>query len=229
MSVHPKTHLSALEEAIADVRALLGDVASLNGGGNPSVAVAVLALADQVVAAQQDADNLETLLSNIYDGNTLVQPSGTPFQRLGGGTGTGEVIERVGLSTSEGWTRVVFEDVVTPVGVNTNVLLVPANSYVESVQANAQGALTGGGTTVTWSLGISGTVSKYGTAAGGNTLAKNSKINKVPTPAALNAPEQIILVGAVSGGGSAGNTALSVGTVRVRIIYWTLASLDDAP
>lgn len=146
----------------------------------------------------------------------------------GAGTGTGDVVARIGATATEGLELRVYEATVTPAAIETNLLNTPAGAVILSVQANCEAALTGGSTTVTWSVGINGNVDKYGTAAGGDTLAKNSKIDTIPDWATLAAAEQMVLAGAVTGGATAGDTALTVGSVRVRVVYLALNSLDDA-
>lgn len=156
----------------------------------------------------------------------ITQPDGAVFQRSGAGTGTGDVIERIGGSATEGLETVVADITVSPAAVETNVILIPANSWVVSVQGNVQTALTGGGTTVAWSLGTAGDPDKYGT--GGDVLTQNAKSNFLGPFAMLSSAEQIVLTGCATGGGSDGDTALTVGSVRVRVVYQTLNSLDNA-
>jgi hypothetical protein len=112
---------------------------------------------------------------------------------------------------------------------------------VESVQANVESALTGGGTTATFSIGITGDVDLYGTATNAGVqadlLAKNSKCDSFGRRAAnagaglglfVAASQDVKLIGAATGGASAGDTALTVGSVKVRIVYKTLMSIVDA-
>lgn len=167
----------------------------------------------------------------LWGGNTmpaLHMADGSVLQHLGGTSGTGRVVQRYAPVTSAGHEVRVYEATVSPSAISTNLLNVPANSVVRSVQANCESALTGGGTTVTWSIGIAGTVNKYGTVAGGNSLTKNGKLNYMATPARLASSEQIVLTGAAAGGAAAGDTALTAGSVRVRIVYETLVTLADA-
>lgn len=145
---------------------------------------------------------------------------------------TGAVALRLGATATEGWELRVFDGVISPAAIETNVVLIPANSIILSAQANVQAALTGGGTTATWSLGTAATPNKYGTAgypSPADSLAQNSKSDWLPTAFAhLSSAEQIVLTGAATGGAADGNTALTVGSVRVRIVYQTLNSLDNA-
>lgn len=164
---------------------------------------------------------------------TLSMEDGSLLQRKGRGTGTGDVIERIGATATEGLELKVIDVTVTPAAVETAVATLPAGSIPIAVLGNVQAALTGGGTTVTWSLGTAGDPDKYGTAglptAAADSLAKNSKSSWLGPFTQLTAAEPIVLTGAATGGASDGNTALSVGSVRVVIIYWTVNALDDAP
>lgn len=158
---------------------------------------------------------------------TLSLADGSLVQRLGGGTGTGDVIERIGASATEGLEMVVFDADISPAAVETAVLTVPAGSFVLSVQSNVEVALTGGGTTVTYSIGTAGDPDKYGTPAS-DALTQNTKSNFMGPFAFLPSAEPIVLTGTATGGAADGDTALTVGTVRVRVVYYTLNSLDDA-
>lgn len=140
---------------------------------------------------------------------------------------TGAVALRIGASATEGLEIKVVDKTVSPSAVETAVFTVPAGAVILSVQGNCESALTGGGTTVTWALGTAGDPDKYG-YPGSDTLAQNSKVDTIPDWAVLGSTEPIVLTGAATGGTADGNTALTVGSVRVRIVYATLNSLDDA-
>jgi hypothetical protein len=161
-------------------------------------------------------------------------------QRVGAGTGTGDKIEVIGPDATHGWATYQYEATVTPAAVETALFTMPAESCVVAVQANCEATFTAGGTTTTWSIGITGDVDLYGTAgAPTNTILKNGKLNYsgaanppgagagigVFNKAAVN----IVLAGAVNGGATAGDTALSVGSAKIRITYKTLLPLADAP
>lgn len=156
--------------------------------------------------------------------------SGIPVQLKGDGTGTGAVVERFGRTDTEGLEIRVYDVTVTPAAVETNLLNTPANSVILSVQANCEVLLVGGGTTVTWSIGTSATPNKYGTAGNGagDTLLKNGKLDFTPTHTRLATAEQMVLTGCATGGAADGDTALTVGSVRVRVVYLCCNSLDDA-
>ena len=152
-------------------------------------------------------------------------PDGSALMLSGAGTGTGDIVHVIG-SSSEGMHLKVFEAVISPAAVETAVVTVPANSVVMSVQANVLTTLTGGGTTVTFSLGTTADPDKYGAAAI-DALVANTKLNFIPAYAFLGPAEAIVLTGTAATGAADGNTALTVGTVRVRVVYWTLNTLDD--
>jgi hypothetical protein len=184
-------------------------------------------------------NNSGTTLLDVRGDGLITQPDGTILQRTGAGSGTGDVIERIGATTLEGLEVRVYEQTVTPAAIETALITLPTNHVVDSVQANCQAALTGGGTTVTWGIGITGDVDAYGSVGiPTDSLLKNGKINAMGTKAAgagasvgvFSATTAAVkLIGAATGGTSAGNTALTVGSVRVVIRYRVLVSLTDAP
>jgi hypothetical protein len=140
-------------------------------------------------------------------------------------TAAGRIVQQIGSAT-EGMHLVVVDVTVAPAAVETAVFTVPAGSVVMSVQSTVKTALTGGGTTATYSIGVAADPDKYGTPAA-DALTANAKSNFIPAYAHLTATEPIVITGAATGGASDGNTALTVGTVRVRIVYWTLNALDN--
>jgi hypothetical protein len=134
-----------------------------------------------------------------------------------------------GSSETEGLRYHVIDETVSFAG---NVALfkalttpIPAGAVVLSAQANVQSALTGGGTTTKVGLGPNASdPDKYGKTS---VLTKNAKIDTIPVHAVLSAQEAIDIC-AVTDAGAAGNTALTVGSVRVVIVYATVASLTNA-
>ena len=164
------------------------------------------------------------------------------YTQAGGSTGV--VVDVIGPDLTHGMKTVVVSGTVVPAAVETTLFTLPAISRLVAVQANCDAALTGGGTTVTWGIGVTGDVDTFGTvfAAGtqADALTKNSKVNAIGTPASPPQPGSgvgqffasataVKLIGAATGGASAGNTALTVGSVSFRIIYQTLMPLADAP
>jgi hypothetical protein len=148
------------------------------------------------------------------------------------GDASGVLLSSVGPVAGEGMETYIVDKTVSPAAVETAVFTVPAGAVIELVQANCESALTGGGTTATWSVGINGDVDKYGSAGlyptQADSLAQNSKSNWVATPTQLASAEAVVLSGAATGGAAAGNTALTVGSVRVVIIYRTYNPLANA-
>lgn len=154
-------------------------------------------------------------------------PDGSAINILGAGTGTGDIVARLGASATEGFEVRVYEATISPAAVETNALNVPAGAVLLSVQTNVETALVAGGTSVTLSIGTTDDPDKYGTHAT-DSLAQNQKIDTVPDWAVLGSSEQIVLTAAATGGASDGDSAFSAGAVRVRIVYLALNSLDDA-
>lgn len=167
---------------------------------------------------------------------------GSLVQWAGAGTGTGDVLQVVGPDATHGIKTVVYDATVSPSAVETALFTVPAMSVIDSVQANVESALTGGGTTVTFSIGITGDVDAYGTAttAGvqADLLTKNAKCDAFGNRGSgagaglgvfTAGTVALKLIGAATGGASAGNTALTVGSVKIRVVYRTIMSLADAP
>jgi len=182
-------------------------------------------------AAKLSVDGAGTV--TVADGSTLFV--------AGAGTGTGDIVQVYGPDITHGWARYVYQADITPAATETALFTVPAMSRLLVVQANAQSALTGGGTTVTFSIGITGDVDAYGTASNSGVqadlLTQNAKINAMAGIAAnagaslgvfSAATVALKLCAAAAGGNAAGDTALSVGTVRIRVMYETLLPLANA-
>ena len=184
-----------------------------------------------------------SVYSRIDEDGAVIVPES--IIHSGAGTGTGQVVEQYGTTTTEGWQRVVFEATIAAAGVETAILTVPAGSVVDAVHANVEAALTGGGTTATWSLGITGDVDAYGTATSdgyvtqADSLAQNKKFSYVAAVTPLTGRGASIglfsatavalkLCAAAAGGATAGDTALTVGSVRVRVEYRTALQMADA-
>lgn len=97
---------------------------------------------------------------------------------------------------------------------------IPAGALIRSVHVNLDTAVTGDASgddlLAKVSLGITGTIGKYGITAA---LTKNSKITKIPSPAVLASAETIGVYAAKTDG-SACTEKFTAGTkVRVRICY----------
>lgn len=179
-----------------------------------------------------DVINESTAAAGVTVDGVLLKDSGIVVPLAGAlqlrreGTGVGNVALRIGPSSTEGVEVIVFENDISPAAVETAVVTVPAGAVILAVQSNVEAALTGGGTTVTHSLGTAADPDKYGTPAA-DSLAQNAKIDTIPDWAVLSAVEPIVLTGTATGGAADGDTALTVGTVRVRVVYLALNSLAD--
>lgn len=172
-----------------------------------------------VVDANKDAGDFRNL--------TTVKTIRTP-----GVSATGVEADKVGSTTTGGMTQVVVEKTISPAAVETAVFTVPKGSAIRAVLANVESALTGGSTTVTWSIGTAGDPDKYGTSGfptQADALTKDSKSSFIATPTLLTSDEAIVLTGAATGGAADGDTALTVGSVRIVIIYDTYEALANAP
>lgn len=165
--------------------------------------------------------------------------TGTLFQISGGiGAGTGVLTAVHGPTGNTGMQSFVWESTIVPTQVENPLFTVPANSVVDSVQANCMTALTGGGTTVSWSIGISGDVDAYGTVGNPtDSLVQFGKANWTGAIAAnagaslgkfSGTTVDLKLCAAATGGATAGDTALTVGSVKIRVAYRTLVNLADA-
>lgn len=183
------------------------------------------------IVAEKVADAGVTVDGLLVKDGGFVVPDGSTAQIRGAGTGTGDVVERVGGSATEGLERRVYEDTVSPVAVETNLINLPAGAKVISVQANVEVLLVAGGTSVTWSIGTAADPDKYGTSGfptQADDLTKNSKSDFLGDSTQLTAAEQMVLTAAATGGAGDGDTAFSAGSVRVRVVYDFPNSLDDA-
>ena len=186
-------------------------------------------------------NNGGTTRFSVDGAGTITIPDGSTLFTAGAGTGTGDLVQVYGPDITHGWARYVYQADVTPAAVETALFTVPAMSRLIVAQANVQSALTGGGTTVTFGIGITGDVDAYGTASNSGVqadlLTQNAKINAMAGIAAnagaslgvfSAATVALKLIAAATGGASAGDTALTVGTVRIRIVYETLLPLANA-
>lgn len=147
-------------------------------------------------------------------------------QTLTRGAAAAAVALRFGATGTEGLEVKVIDEVVSTGAINNDLTEdVPSGAVILSVQANVETALTGGGTTTNVAIGTAGDPDKYSPTVGALTL--DAKIDHMPDWAVLSGAEDIQVNG-VTAAGAAGDTALTVGTVRVRIVYLALNSLDNA-
>jgi len=142
----------------------------------------------------------------------------------------GAIAARLGGSATEGLeVRVMEEDVdLTDAGAKyvamSNAL--PSGAVILSVQANIETLVEAGGTTVKVGIGVQdGDMDEYGLSGD---LLQNTKIDTIPDWAVLAAEKTLHVCGCTTDGSALGDTNLSAGLVRVRIVYLALNSLDDA-
>lgn len=120
---------------------------------------------------------------------------------------------------------IVQAEITSPAVAGTAFVTVPKGAIPVYGSMICKTAGTAGGTTTTASLGIAGTVDKYGTfglpSAQADSVARNAKGAKLVTPAAaLASAEDVKLFAAAIGGGSAGDTALTGMVVLCELAYW---------
>ena len=212
----------------------------LKGGtATSATGVKIVDSADQVQMSVLNDGSV--IVEGTLTPGSLTLPDGSLLLRQGVGTGTGELIEIIGPDSTHGFARYQYEATISPAATETALFTVPVMSRVIAVQANVQTALTGGGTTVTFSIGITGDVDAYGTASNSGVqadlLTQNAKINAMGSIAAnagaslgvfSAATVALKLCAAATGGATAGDTALSVGTVKIRVMYETLLPIVNA-
>lgn len=162
--------------------------------------------------------------SSLATEKAVVDAITASITRTGGDT-DGEVVQRFGAATTEGFEVVVVDKTVTLGAVaGVAVFTVPAGAIIKAVQANVATAATAGGTSVKIGVGVNADPDAYGKTT---VLTANAKINTLLAPSVLSA-EAAIEAFPCATDGSAGDTAFTAGTLRVRIIYEQLASLADA-
>jgi hypothetical protein len=172
-------------------------------------------------------------ITNLTASGTVNIDDGGLLYIEGNGTGTGDVVERLGGSATEGLEKRVYQQTVSPSAIETNLINLPAGAVVLSVQGNVEVLLVAGGTSVTWSIGTAADPDKYGTqgnpGAAADSLLQNSKSSFLPAWAMIGAGgEQMVLTAAATGGAADGDTAFSAGSVRVRVVYYAVNDLDNA-
>jgi hypothetical protein len=144
---------------------------------------------------------------------------------------SGAITRGFGKTAAEGWQELLIEATVSfvdNVAMSKNITgaNLAAGTIILGVLANVESAVTGGGTTTKIGIGIAGgDEDAYGLSAA---LTKNAKITPIPVLTPLAAQSDIALF-ACANNGAAGDTALTVGSVRVRILCLTPIALADAP
>ncbi len=156
-----------------------------------------------------------------------------------------DVKEHEGTSATEGFETRIFEATIAPAAVSTAVATLPAGHIVDGVWMQIAATLTAGGTTVTVSLGIAADVDELGTmtsddfTTAADLLVTDSKWTALSGVTPLSGAgdaiglfsevaRAVVVSGAATGGATAGDTALSVGSIRIRIKYRVALPMDDA-
>lgn len=153
---------------------------------------------------------------------------GSLFPQVGSAAGEAAIL--LGATAAEGLRVVVIEESIVHAADNAALFkamttAIPAGAVILSAQANLETAITGGGTTVKVGLGLNASdPDKYGLSS---VLTKNAKAGLIPAWTVLSGAEQIDVC-ACATNGAAGNTALTSGTVRVRVVYLAIANLANA-
>lgn len=146
------------------------------------------------------------------------------------GNAAGQTVFNLGLTKAEGFHLKVIDETISLASLGAKFVAlttaIPSGAVIVSAQLNVEALVVAGGTTVKVALGINdGDVDKYGITTN---LTKNQKINTIPDWAVLSAEEQIDVCAVVTNGSALGDTNVSAGSVRVRIVYLQLASLTNA-
>jgi len=141
-----------------------------------------------------------------------------------GGASTPACVRRFGATATEGLETYVFDgDITLGAIAGAAVLTIPAEAVIRCLQANLSVAAVAGGTTAKVGLGVAADPDLYGKTTA---LTKNLKIDTMLDYNKL-AAEVILCAFPVTSAGAIGDTAFTAGTLRVRIVYDVLNSLDD--
>lgn len=167
-----------------------------------------------------------TLVSPVVSGGTV-----STAQTLTPGAAAAAVALRIGATATEGLEIKVIDETVTLTNaVEVNLTeTVPAGAVILAAQMNLQslivGDASGDNLLAKVGLGVTADPDKYGITAD---LLKNTKANLIPDWAVLGSEETVCVKAAKSDGAAATEKFVAGGTVRVRIVYAALNSLDDA-
>jgi hypothetical protein len=215
---------AAIACTINDLTDLVSEVKRADG--TPVVQFTEEGMAVDVIAEKTSAVGVTIDGTKLQDGGVAMSafgslqcPAGAAISRTAIGFGT---------TSAEGLQFATIEETISCAGnaaLSQDITsVIPAGAVIVSVQANVQAAVTGGGTTAKIGLGIATDPDKYGLSSA---LTKNVKIGGPADWAVLAASEQLGIY-ACAANGAAGNTALTVGSVRVRIVYAYCESLVNA-
>ena len=216
----PAATLTSLVVSLDDVAETFQEFKNPDG-------VAVLSLTDEGIESPRVESAVVTDGSATLTNGSLAMPAGS-IQHSRSGV-TGAIVRGFGATAAEGLQECIVDETVS-FAANAALYkeltyLFPANVVIVSAQANIQAALTGGGTTAKLGLGTEADPDVYGLTGA---LTKNAKIDTQPDAAAGFAAPTVLRLSSCTAAGAAGNTALTVGSVRVRIVYRALVSLIDA-
>lgn len=172
---------------------------------------------------------LENGLADSSAADELVGQLDAPV--ITGRSATGAVVERVGATTTEGLTKKVMDVTVTLTNAASTALAtaLPAGAVILSVQANLEEAVVGDGSgdngLTKVGIGVSGDPDAYGLSAA---LTANTKIDKIPSWAALAASTTLGVYACDNAGAAVTEKFVAGSTVRVVVTYYELDSLDNA-
>lgn len=228
----------SLKIAGTAITATAAEINAIAGGGLSSAELGVLdgvtpgtvtASKAVVVDANKDIASVRnltstgtaTLASATLSGNVLVS----------GGAAAAAVVARFGQTATEGLeVRVIDEDVTLTNAAATDLTEdVPSGAVILSVQANLDTLVVGDGSgdngLTKVGIGTSGDPDKYGLTGD---LLQNSKVDTIPDWAVLSGAEDIQVFAVDNGGTAVTEKFVGGETVRVRIVYAALNSLDNA-
>lgn len=208
--------------------AITATAAELNAIAGGDLSAAELAVLDGVTPGTVTADKAVVVDSskNIAELNDIKHAG---VQRLSAGAAAAAIAQRYGISDTEGLEIRIIEETISAMSAAKTFDLtedIPTGAVILSVQANIETLVVAGGTTVKIAIGVAGgDVDKYGKTAN---LSQNQKIDTIPTHAILSGAEDVQVAAVVTDGSALGDTNVSAGAVRVRIVYAITNSLDDA-
>lgn len=216
----PATTLTSFTVTMADQVNVLEEVRNASG-------TRVYALTDEGVEVPKiTADQAVVGAVTVEQGSVKLTGGSIQHQN---GTAAGVIAQAYGETIAEGLQTYILEETISFVDnaalYKAMTATIPAGSVILAVQANIESALTGGGTTVKVGVGLNASdPDKYGLSSA---LTKNAKISTIPAHAVLAGATQLDVCACATAGGS-GDTALTVGSVRVRVVFASVFNLADA-
>lgn len=170
---------------------------------------------------------LESLADAVIAAQTKAGVTGAATQ-YATGAAAGSTILGFGSTAAEGLQLLTVEQTISFAANDAFFKVVTFENtgplIVLSAQLNIQAALTGGSTTVKVGLGTEADPDLFGLTAA---LTKNSKITTIPDWAVITTATPI-RVSSCASNGTEGDTALTVGSVRVRLVVLHLLGLVNA-